>query len=166
MSKPATIAIPMSDEHRHRIEFAVTNERKRLLGFIRKRVSTDEDAEDILQDVFYQLTASYNVIEPIEQIASWLFKVAGNKVTDWYRKRKTVSMENRNMSSKGDAGEDDIYLNWTSLIPDPDGTPESQYARSAVWSELEEALEELPEEQREAFVLHELEGISFNAMAD
>jgi RNA polymerase sigma factor (sigma-70 family) len=136
----------------------VRSERGRLLNFIRRRVRTEEDAEDILQDVLYQLTANYNVTDPIEEVTAWLFTVARNKVIDWYRKRRPVSVE-------ADMNEENLPLTLEQILYDPTQDPDKVYARSLVWTELAEALDELPEEQREVFVMHELQGISFKQMA-
>ncbi len=133
----------------------IRNERGRLLGYIRSRVRTEEDAEDILQDVFFQLSASIGVAEPIEKLTSWLFTVARNKIIDWYRKKKPVS--SLYDDSTGIASED--------LLSDPEQVPEDLYMRSLVWEELAEGLDELPKEQREVFVQHELEGKSYNEIA-
>ena len=141
------------------IEKAVQTERKRLFDFIRRRVRTEEDAEDILQDVFYQLVASYSVTEPIEKLTSWLFTVARNKIIDWYRKKKTQSLP----SDEKNPG---TPLNLEEILYDPGQNPDDLYLRSMVWTELADALDELPEEQREVFVMHELEGKSFKEMAE
>lgn len=141
------------------IERAAGAERKRLLDFIRRRVRTQEDAEDILQDVFYQLATSYSVTEPIEKITSWLFTVARNKIIDWYRKKRPESLP-------GGEGNPAVPLNLEDILYDPRQNPDRVYARSMVWTELADALDELPDEQREVFVLHELEGKSFRQIAD
>ncbi len=156
-SLPTEILIPA--DRNASTEAAVRNERKRLFDFIRRRVRTEEDAEDILQDVFYQLVASYSVTEPIEKLTSWLFTVARNKIIDWYRRQKpggpTIEDE-----------ETGAPLNLEDILYDPSQNPDEVYARSLVWTELADALEELPEEQREVFVMHELEGRSFKEMAE
>jgi RNA polymerase sigma factor (sigma-70 family) len=141
------------------IERAAGAERKRLLDFIRRRVRTEEDAEDILQDVFYQLATSYSVTEPIERITSWLFTVARNKIIDGYRKKRPESLP-------GGEGNPAVPLNLEDILYDPRQNPDRVYARSMVWTELADALDELPDEQREVFVLHELEGKSFRQIAD
>lgn len=140
-------------------EAAVRAERKRLFEFIRRRVRTEEDAEDIMQDVFYQLVASYSVTEPIEKLTSWLFTVARNKIIDWYRKRKPGIL-NREDEETGEP------LNLEDILFDPTQNPDEVYARSLVWTELAGALDELPEEQRDVFVMHELEGRSFKEIAE
>lgn len=140
-------------------EVAVRNERKRLFDFIRRRVGSEEDAEDILQDVFYQLVASYSVTEPIEKVTSWLFAVARNRIIDWYRKQKPARATIEDKQTGGP-------LNLEDVLFDPTQNPDEVYARSVVWTELAEALDELPEEQRDVFVMHELEGRSFKEMAE
>lgn len=134
-------------------------ERKRLFDFIRRRVRTDEDAEDILEDVFYQLLSSYSVTEPIEKMTSWLFTVARNKVIDWYRKRKPESLPR-------DSEDPSLPLNLEDILYDPTQNPDQVFARSLVWTELAEALDELPEEQKMVFVMHELEGKSFKEISE
>ncbi len=119
---------------------------------------TDADAEDILQDVFYQLVSSFSVTEPVERLTSWLFTVAKNKIIDWYRKRRPQSLP-------VDA-EVDGPLNLEEILFDPAQNPDEIYARSLFWTELADALDDLPESQREVFVLHELEGKSFKEIAE
>ena len=149
----------MTVERNASAEAAVRAERKRLFDFIRRRVRTEEDAEDILQDVFYQFVASYSVTEPIEKLTSWLFTVARNKIIDWYRKRRPGGL-NREDDETGEP------LNLEDILFDPTQNPDDVYARSLVWTELAGALDELPEEQREVFVMHELEGRSFKEIAE
>jgi RNA polymerase sigma factor (sigma-70 family) len=134
-------------------------ERKRLFDFIRRRVRTEEDAEDILSDVFYQLISSYSVTEPIEKMTSWLFTVARNKIIDWYRKKRPESLPR-------DLNDPSLPLNLEDILYDPTQNPDEVYARSLVWTELAEALDELPEEQKQVFVMHELEGKSFKEIAE
>ena len=139
---------------------AFRSERKRVFDFIRRRVRTEADAEDILADVFYQMVASYSVTEPIEKITSWLLTVARNKIIDWYRKRKPESFRHQR--------EDDsvLPLNLEDILFDPDQNPDVLYERSLLWTELADALEDLPDEQRDVFVMHELEGKSFKEIAE
>ncbi len=140
------------------LERTIRRERGRLFEFIRRRVRNEADAEDILQDVFYQLAASYSVTEPIEKLTSWLFTVARNKVIDWYRKRRPVSSPVEDLEA-------DLPLSLTDLLFDPAQAPDAMYTRSRVWSELADALDDLPEEQKQVFVMHELEGKSFKEIA-
>jgi len=134
-------------------------ERKRLFEFIRRRVRTEEDAEDILSDVFYQLMSSYSVTEPIEKMTSWLFTVARNKIIDWYRKKRPESLPR-------DENDPSLPLNLEDILYDPTQNPDQVYARSLVWTELADALDELPEEQKDVFVMHELQGKSFKEIAE
>ena len=138
----------------------VTRERSRLRNFIRRRVPDPRDAEDVLQDVFYALVEANRLLMPIEHVTGWLFRVARNRITDLFRKKKPESF-----SDTAVAGEDDELLQLEDLLPSPDAGPEALYARNLLLDELESALDELPEEQREAFVGHELEGRSFKQMA-
>ena len=152
-------ALTITKETASELDRAMRSERKRLLDFIRRRVRNQSDAEDILQDVFYQLVTSYSVTEPIERLTSWLFTVARNKIIDWYRKRRPESLP-------AEAGDPDSPLNLEEILFDPKQTPDEVYARSLVWTELADALDELPEEQKQVFVLHELEGKSFKEIAE
>ena len=146
------------------IEETVNRERGRLFGFIRKRVASEEDAEDLLQDVLLQFANSYDIVEPIRQVSSWLFTVARNRITDFYRKKKTVSFSsiNRGNNSEEDDGETRFL---DSLGLDPEGDPDTALLRQTVWDTLEEALDELPPEQREVFLWHELDGMSFQEIS-
>ena len=141
------------------IERAAHQERNRLLGFIKRRVGNESDAEDIVQDVFYQLASSYSVTEPIEKLTAWLFHVARNKIIDWYRRRHsdTITLGTR---------DEDGPLTLEEVLFDVEQDPNKLYEQSIVWTELEDALDDLPEVQREAFVLHELEGRSFKEIAE
>jgi RNA polymerase sigma factor (sigma-70 family) len=145
-------------EHRHIAEI-IASHSKRLMGFIRGRVASDEDAEDILQDVFYQLTESILSTRSIDQLTSWLFTVARNKITDRHRKKRESSIDAL-------SGADDEGIDIDALLFDADDTPESAYLRSLFWKTLDEALEELPQTQRDVFVMHEIEGLSFNEISE
>lgn len=133
----------------------------RLRGFIRKRVNSAEDAEDILQDVFYKLAEADQMLKPIEQISAWLFTVARNRIIDLYRKNKPESMS----AFSTDKEEEDFVTEIGDLLYDTEGTPETEYLKSLVWTELEKALDELPQEQRMVFELNELEGMPFKEIA-
>ena len=141
-----------------KLETTVKTERRRLLDFIRRRVRSEADAEDILQDVFYQLAATDSVAEPIEQLTSWLFTVARNKIIDWYRKKKPESLQ-------VESSEDDTRLGLAELLLDPRQNPDDVYARSLLWDEFADALDDLPDNQREVFMMHEFEGKSFKEIA-
>ncbi len=149
-------------EQDQRISEAVSREQPRLRSFIRKRVADPGDAEDILQDVFYELVEAYRVMKPVEQVTAWLFRVARNRITDRFRKRSREALRNE-PSSVADDGEE---LLLEELLPSPDAGPDAAYARSVLLEELDEALDELPAEQREVFVAHELMGYSFKELAE
>lgn len=142
-----------------KLEAAVKAERKHLLDFIRRRVRSEADAEDILQDVFYQLAETESIAEPIEQLTSWLFTVARNKIIDWYRKKKPEPLPVENP-------DDDAKASVSDLLLDPFQNPDDVYARSILWDAFSDALEELPDNQREVFVMHEFEGMSFKEIAE
>ncbi len=148
------------------VEQAVRRERGRLFNFILRRVRSREDAEDILQDVFYQLVTSYSVTQPIEKLTSWLFTVARNKIIDLYRKRRPAVSMTQSVVNLDASGETGIPLNLEDILFDPSETPDQAYARSVVWTELADALDDLPENQRQVFVMHELEGRSFKEIAE
>ena len=152
---------PLTTEQQNKaIDDTVTGERRRLFDFIRRRVPTDDDAEDILQDVFYQFVNTMR-LEPIERAASWLFKVAGNKVIDWYRKKKPERLERKSIFDD----EDETSSYAEDLLFEKADSPDEQYTRTLVWDELYAALGELPEEQREVFIMQELDGMSFKEIA-
>ncbi len=140
-----------------RIGQTASSIRGRLLGFIRKRVASEDDAEDILQDVFYQFIASADIEEPIEQVASWLYTVAKNKITDWYRKKRPESF---------DPDDEANALGVLALIGDTQDTPEGSYEQKLMWEAISSALDELPAKQREVFIMHEIEGRPFKEIAE
>ena len=140
----------LTAEQDRRISETVERERARLRNFIRKRVPDPRDAEDILQDVFYELVEAYRLMEPLEQVTAWLFRVASNRIIDRFRKKRP----------------EEESLGLEDLLPSPDGGPEAAYARSVLLDELDAALDELPEAQREVFVAHELQGRSFKELAE
>jgi RNA polymerase sigma factor (sigma-70 family) len=143
------------------ITATVLRERPRLGNFIRTRVRNATEAEDILQDVFQQFVEAYRLPAPIEQASAWLYRVARNRIVDRFRKKKEQSFTD----SGGDGEGDDFAANLDLSLPDPGGGPEAEYARSALLSALQQAISELPPDQREVFIGHELEGISFREMA-
>lgn len=143
------------------ISEAIHRDRGRLRKFIRSRVANPEDAEDILQDVFYELIEAYRTMKPFEQVTAWLFRVARNRITDLFRKR---GREARLSEPAAPTDGDEILLSG-DLLPSPDAGPDAAYARSVLLEELDDALDELPAEQREVFVAHELMGYSFKELA-
>ncbi|MGA7400308.1 MAG: RNA polymerase sigma factor [Candidatus Sulfotelmatobacter sp.] len=144
-----------------RISEAIEREKPRLRNFIRKRVADQSDAEDILQEVFYELVEAYRMMKPVEQMTAWLFRVARNRITDLFRSKKwTASSEPAVRTEDGDE------VQWEDLLPSPDAGPEASYARSVLLEELDAALDELPEEQREVFLAHEFLGYSFKELAE
>jgi RNA polymerase sigma factor (sigma-70 family) len=151
----------MALEPDQRISEVVKREQSRLRNFIRRRVPDSRDAEDILQDVFYELVEANRLLMPIEHVTGWLFRVARNRITDLFRKKKPESFSDT--AAAGD--DDDEPLQFEDLLPSPDAGPEALYARSVLLEELELAVDELPQEQREVFVGHELEGRSFKQMS-
>jgi RNA polymerase sigma factor (sigma-70 family) len=151
----------MASEQDQRISEVVKLERARLKNFIRRRVPDERDAEDILQDVFYELVEAYRMMKPIERVSAWLYRVARNRITDLFRKRRPEALASDPVA----ANEDGESLLLEDLLPSPDEGPEAAYARSVLLDELEAALDELPEEQRQIFVAHEMEGRSFKELA-
>ena len=150
----------MMAEQDDRISEAIDRDKTRLRNFIRRRVADPSDAEDILQEVFYELVETYRLMKPIEQVGAWLFRVARNRITDLFRKRKPEASTNDPV-----AEEEGEFLTLEDLLPSRDAGPEAAYARTVLLAELEDALEELPDEQREVFLAHEIEGRSFKDLA-
>lgn len=147
----------MPEEKNSRILKSVKEYGKGLLGFIRKRVKNDADAEDILQDVWYQLSAVINS-QPIEQTGAWLYKVARNKIIDKHKKKSEVRLDDV-------FGDEDADLDLKALLLPETTTPETEYLRNLFWEQLFIALEELPLEQKEVFVLHEMDDVPFQEIA-
>jgi RNA polymerase sigma factor (sigma-70 family) len=145
-----------------RISEVVKREQSRLRNFIRRRVPDPRDAEDVLQDVFYKLVEANRLLMPIEHVTGWLFRVARNRITDLLRKKKP---ENFSDAAVARNEGDDEMLAFEDLLPSSDAGPEALYARSVLLDELESAVDELPEEQREVFVAHEFQGRSFKEIA-
>ena len=160
MKDDITLSLSMNADKDATIEKTFQKEKKRLLGFIKKRVSDNEDAEDILQDVFYQFIESFSALEPIEKISSWLYRVAKNKIIDKYRKKKPEPFAKFSNNS-----EEDASLNLLNLIYDSRQNTDQVYLRSLVMDALTEALDELPENQRLVFIWHELEGRDFKEIS-
>jgi RNA polymerase sigma factor (sigma-70 family) len=150
----------MTLEQDQRTSDVVEREQSRLWNFIRRRVPDVRDAEDILQDIFHRLLEANRLLIPIEHVTGWLFRVARNRITDLFREKKPEAF-----SDTAVADEDDELLWLEDLLASPDAGPEAVYARHVLLDELELAIEELPKEQREVFVAHELEGRSFKEMS-
>ena len=153
----SAVSIAVQDRQ---IAEVVTEQASRLRQFIRKRVSNEADIEDLLQEVFYELVEANRLLMPIEHITGWLFQVARNRITDLFRKKKPELW-----GDSGVAGEDGEVLQLEDLLPAPDAGPEAAYIRSLVVDELEDALDELPEKQRQVFIAHEIEGVSFKELS-
>ncbi len=143
------------------ISEAIERERPRLSNFIRKRVADPSDAEDILQEVFYELVEAYRMMKPVEQVTAWMFRVARNRITDLFRGKKHVAAGEPALRAE-DGGD----LQWEDLLPSPEAGPDAAYARSVLLQEMDAALDELPEEQREVFMAHEFLGYSFKELAE
>ena len=158
MDDAASLARMALEEDR-RIGEVVERERARLFGFIRRRVSDPGDAEDVLQDVLSALVEANRLLMPIEHVTGWLFRVARNRITDLFRKKRSQTLGEASFADE----EDEARLD--DLLPSPDAGPDALYARGVLLHELELALAELPAEQRAVFVAHELEGRSFKEMA-
>jgi RNA polymerase sigma factor (sigma-70 family) len=149
----------VSDQRKQNIIQAVKEHGKRLLSFIRGRVDTDEDAEDILQDVWYQFTNLVNA-EPVEQVGAWLYRVARNRIIDKYRKPQADSLDDVF------PGDEDESFPLQKILMTEDVSPEAKQLQDLFWQQLFAALQELPEAQRRVFILNELEDISFNKIAE
>jgi RNA polymerase sigma factor (sigma-70 family) len=151
----------MAREQDQRISEVVKREGSRLRNFIRRRVSDPGDVEDVLQDVFYRLVEANRLLMPIDHVTGWLFRVARNRITDLFRKKKPEPFSDAAVED-----EEGELLRIEDLLPSPDAGPEALYFRNLLLDELELALDELPDEQREVFVAHELEGRNFRELSD
>ncbi len=155
--------LPMSTAQQDRqIAETVQQQRPRLLQFIRRRIPDEAEAEDLLQDVFAELVESYRLLKPVEQAAAWLFRVARNRITDRYRRKRPVSLEAAFGAAEADPDGEGLLL--ADLLPAADDSPENRLLRETLMDALTDALAELPANQREVFVWHELEDKSFKEM--
>ena len=162
-SKMTTLTLPMAEQQSNvKIVQTFSKESKRLLNFIKQRVPTNEDAEDILQDVMYEFVNSFRVMKPVEQVASWLFTVARNRITDFYRKKRPDLLDDQTFSYKDD-GE---TLSLSDMLPASDGSPESKMMNDLIMTNITASLKKLPQELREVFIMHELEDKSFQEIAE
>src|SRR5579864_4339741 len=150
---------PMTEQDQ-KISEAISRDEPRLRNFIRRRVADQGEAEDILQEVFYELVEAYRMMKPVEQVTAWLFRVARNRITDLFRSKKRQA-STESVVSTADGEE----FQWEDLLPSPDAGPEAAYARSVLLEEMDDALDELPEEQREVFIGHEFMGYSFKELS-
>jgi RNA polymerase sigma factor (sigma-70 family) len=141
---------------------AIARDQPRLRSFIRRYVSDNGEAEDILQDVFYELLQAYRMMKPVEHVTGWLFRVAHNRIVDLFRRNRPDSLSNPIASEEE---EEDSFL-LEDLLPSSDDGPEAAYARTVLLEALEDALDELPEEQRSVFIAHEVAGTSFKQLSD
>ena len=158
MAELSSIMVMTEDDNR--ISEIIAAERSRLRAFIRRRVPDASDVEDIVQEVFYELVEANRLLMPIEHVTGWLFRVARNRITDLFRKNEPESFAGAAVE-----GEDGEMLQIEDLLPSPDAGPEALYVRHVLLEEVEFALAELPDEQREVFVAHELEGRSFKELS-
>jgi RNA polymerase sigma factor (sigma-70 family) len=152
--------ITSTTEQDTRISEIIAEERSRLRNFIRRRVPDPSDVEDLVQDVFFELVEANRLLMPIDHVAAWLFRVARNRITDLFRKKRPEAFSDAAIED-----EDGEALRIEDLLPSPDAGPEALYVRNVLLDELELALDELPDEQREVFVAHELDGRSFKEIA-
>jgi RNA polymerase sigma factor (sigma-70 family) len=151
-----------SESKNKELDTTIHKEQGKLLNFINTRMPSAEDAEDVLQDVFYEFVETTREAEPLEKAVAWLYRVARNKITDWYRKKKPERFENKTVHNEGD--DEPLFL--ADILTSVDRSPEDQMLIKAISEELMEALELLPEKQKEVFVLHEIEGLSLNKIAE
>jgi RNA polymerase sigma factor (sigma-70 family) len=159
MGEPASI-MRMSERDRQ-ISEIIAEEGSRLRNFIRRRVPNESDAEDLLQEVFFEVVQAYRLMEPVQRWGAWMFQVARHRIIDLFRKTRRQALE-IGPTSSSDEGEAHLL---EDMLPSPDGGPAAAYARTVLLGELEEALDELPREQRDVFVAHEIDGYSYKEIA-
>lgn len=147
--------MPPEAEQNRRVSSLFESERRRLLAFIRRRIPDELDAEDLLQEVFFELIEAYRRMKPVAHAGNWMMQVAKNRITDWFRRgRREVSIE---------GGEERVLA---ELLPSRDAGPDALYARAVLMEEIEAALDELPQSQRDVFLAHEVDGMSFAEIAE
>jgi RNA polymerase sigma factor (sigma-70 family) len=154
------VAATMIEQDR-RISGVIAEQGSRLRSFIRRRVPNDADVEDLLQEVFFELVEANRLLKPIDFVTGWLYRVARNRITDFFRKKKPETFTDAALE-----GEDGELLEIEDLLPSPDAGPDALLLRNMLLDELELALAELPADQREVFIAHELEGRSFKELAE
>ena len=154
--------INLTTETQNNIQEVIEAEQGRLRNFIRQRVPTEEDAEDILQDVFYQYISGYETLQRLEKTTAWLFRVARNRITDWFRKKKPVNFSAIPVGND----EDDEAMSLEDILPDLSNVPDRQLFQNAIMEAIQEALDELPDTQRDVFVMHEFDDLSFKQISE
>jgi RNA polymerase sigma factor (sigma-70 family) len=160
MAEPLSVAL-MTEQNRQLSE-VIAEDGARLRNFIRKRVPNDADAEDLLQEVFSEVIEAYRLMEPVRQWSAWMFQVARNRIVDFLRRKRLWGYASE---SAGDSGNGDAETTLLDRLPSPDAGPAEAYARTVLLEEIEEALDELPDEQRDVFIAHEIEGYSFKEIS-
>jgi RNA polymerase sigma factor (sigma-70 family) len=158
MNEPTSFAMAEQDRQ---ISEIIAEQSSQLRTFIRRRVPNEADAEDLLQDVFYEVIAAYRLMEPIKHWSAWMFRVARNRIIDRFRRKRLETSDNDPVAISEEGEE----LRLQDVLPSPDAGPAAAYAHRVLAEELEEALAELPEQQREVFLAHEVEGYSFKEIA-
>lgn len=152
----------MTANEKHKVEETYQEEKSRLLGFIRNRIPDEAEAEDLMQDVFLRLILNTTGIQTIENITAWIYSVTRNRITDFFRKKKPESLEEQVLSSPSGEGS----LNLSDILPSLGGNPEDKIMADVIMEEIEDALDDMPTEQREVFVYHELEDLSYKQIAE
>ena len=152
----------MSPQESEKISSAYNTERKKLLGYIRNRIPGRLEAEDILQDVFYQLTLGFRDLERIENLTAWLYTVTNNRIIDFFRKKKPVSISFTERTGENEEGP----VSLAEILPTIGSTPEDEELRVMIWDTIEEVLNDLPDEQRKVFIAHEFEDIGFKEISE
>lgn len=152
----------MSPKESEKISTFYVSERSRLLGYIRKKISGPLEAEDILQDVFYQLTLGFRDLDRIQNLTAWIYRVTDNRIIDYFRKKRPVSIGYNDQASEGDDGP----LSLEEILPSLGSAPEDEELKEIIWETIEETLNELPDEQREVFIANEFEEMSFRSISE
>lgn len=160
---PHALMTERGDDPESVITATVLRERSKLFHFIRRNIRNPMDAEDVLQDVFHEFIEAYRLPEPIEQVSAWLFRVARNRIIDRFRKKKELSLNEASGDFDDEGDESDYRLDLA--LPSPDAGPDAQYARQVLLGALQQALDALPMNQREVFIAHEIEDVSFKEMS-
>lgn len=152
----------MTQNEKHRVEETYKEEKGRLLGFIRNRIPDEDAAEDLLQDVFMRLILNTTGIQTIENITAWIYSVTRNRIVDFFRKKKPESLEDQMI----DNGNSNTPINLIDILPALGDSPDDEILADMLWEKIQDALDELPSEQSEVFILHELEGLSIKEIVE